>query len=189
MDDPFFGPRGGSPSVELLQDLRVLATHCENLYEDFGCGKVEVSKSRIWSVLADIQPILARNAATPNPSLFKRASATTVSFMLHPPLDIPFTKGRLPKSILEIPNHHNAIAGFEYCRRALFNAKIYKKSGGSHVVTEQLSTVIKVSKHFYCDTIHAIANIKGDDSFHFLSLLYEALVYCDNTNACYPRTV
>ena len=125
--DPSFGSRGDDPEDETLGDITFLKQHCENLYEDFGCGKVEISSHRLWRVLANIQPILSRNAATPNPSLFKRSSAFTISFMEYPPLDIPFTGGKLPPDITGISNHHNAIAAFEFCRRALFNGEIYKR--------------------------------------------------------------
>ena len=188
--DPAFGSRGNDPEDEVLEDITFLKNHCENLYEDFGCGKVDVGSHRLWRVLANIQPILSRNAATPNPSLFKRSAAFTISFMENPPLDIPFTNGALPKDLTRISNHHNAIAAFEFCRRALFNGEIHKRIPKSEKFqVEILETPIKVSKHFYWDTIHAISTIDCDGNFHILSLLYESLAYKDNKDASYPRTV
>jgi hypothetical protein len=188
--DPSFGSRGDDPEDETLEDITFLKNHCENLYEDFGCGKVEISSHRLWRVLANIQPILSRNAATPNPSLFKRSAAFTISFMEYPPLDIPFSNGTLPKSITSISNHHNAIAAFEFCRRALFTGEILKRSlKKQEFESEILKKPIKVSLHFYWDTIHAISTIDCDTSFHAISLLYESLTYKDNPNASYPPVV
>src|SRR5207249_2524030 len=122
--------RGDDPEVEILEDLFVLRDYCAHLYEDLGCPTVEVSTTRIYHVLAEIQPTLSRNAATPNPSLFKRASAFTIAFMMHSPLDIPFLKADIPEHLKEIPNHHNAIAAFEFCRRNLYGGEIYKRVPG-----------------------------------------------------------
>jgi hypothetical protein len=188
--DPSFGSRGDDPEDETLEDITFLKHHCENLYEDFGCGKVEVGSHRLWRVLANIQPILSRNAATPNPSLFKRSSAFTIAFMQYPPLDIPFMNGGLPPNIKSISNHHNAIAAFEFCRRALFGGEIYKRvKGKKELQPEKLEKFIKVSQHFYWDSIHAISTIDCDANFHILSLFYESLTYKDNPNASYPPIV
>lgn len=188
--DPAFGSRGDDPEVEILEDITFLKKHCQDLYEDFGCGKVEVASHRLWRVLSNIQPILSRNAATPNPSLFKRSAAFTISFMEFPPLDIPFINGTLPKNITGISNHHNAIAAFEFCRRALLNGEILKRvPSKKEFQSEILKNPIKVSQHFYWDTIHAISTIDCDTNFHVLSLLYEALAYKDNPNASYPTVV
>jgi hypothetical protein len=157
---------------------------------DFGCEKVQVECDRLWRVLANIQPILSRNAATPNPSLFKRSAALTISFMGTPPLDIPFTHGKLPEHITRIPNHQNSIAVFEFCRRSLFNGQIYKHiAGEKEPQIEPIKNLIKVSPHFYCDTIHAISIIDCDTCFHMLSLLYESLTYKDNPTVSYPPIV
>jgi hypothetical protein len=188
--DPSFGSRGGDPEDETLEDITSLKYHCENLYEDFGCGKVEVGSHRLWRVLANIQPILSRKAATPNPSLFKRSAAFTIAFMLCPPLDIPFLNGQLPPKITGISNHHNAIAAFEFCRRSLINGEIHKRiPKSSKFQVETLINPIKLSKHFYWDTIHAISIIDSDGCFHLLSLLYESLTYKDNPDASYPPIV
>jgi hypothetical protein len=189
--DPAFGARGDDPEYEILEDITFLKQHCENLYEDFGCTKVEVGSHRLWRVLANIQPILSRNAATPNPSLFKRSAAFTIAFMEYPPLDYPFIGGGLPKTITSISNHHNAIAAFEFCRRALITGEILKRVPGKkkEFKSEILSRPIKVSQHFYWDTIHAISTINSDTCFHTLSLLYESLTYKDNPDASYPQIV
>jgi hypothetical protein len=60
------------------------------------------------------------------------------------------------------------------------------KDSGRKVI---LRNKIKVSAHFYYDTIHAISNIKDDTSFHFISLLYESLAYKANRRACYPEVL
>ena len=188
--DPSFGSRGNDPEEETLEDITFLKNHCESLYEDFGCGKVEISSDRLWRVLANIQPVLSRNAATPNPSLFKRSAAFTIAFMESPPMDIPFTHGKLPDKFTRIPNHQNAISAFEYCRRALFDGQVYKRiSGKKEPQIETIKNPIKVSPHFYCDTIHAISIIDCDTCFHLLALLYESLTYKDNPTVSYPPTV
>jgi hypothetical protein len=109
--------------------------------------------------------------------------------MCKSPLAVPMRGSRLPKKIVAIRNHQNAIASFEYCRRALFNAEIYKCSPHKKA---KLRNRIELSPHFYCDIIHSIAQIPQSDNdlcIHFLALLYEALTYKANKDAPYPETV
>src|ERR1700722_16845244 len=165
----------------MMEDIRVLKNHCEAIYHDFGIKNVEVDRSILWAVLATFPQILVRNAATPNPSLFKRASAITISFMIKSPMAVPFKTGTIPAHIRDIANHQNAIGVFEYCRKALFGAVIYK----TEKKADKLEHPIDLSLHSYCDVIHAIAQIKNDEPFHLLSLIYEMMTYRWNPNASY----
>jgi hypothetical protein len=192
LSDPFFGPRGDDPEDETREDLCILHYFCKGLYFDIEEKEIDVSRSRLWGVLTELPMILSRNAATPSPSIFKRAASFTIAFMIRSPLDIPFTNGRIPEQYRTIPNHQNALAAFEYCRRGFKDALIFKNGKPEGKSTPQpftLSNKIQVSKHFYWDVVHAISNIKAEGCFHFISLLYESLAYKSNPGASYPETV
>lgn len=185
-----FASRGGDPQDENCQDMFLLYDFCCGCYEDFGIKNFsDPLLSRLLQIIHAIPGGLTRNFDAPTPSPFKRAAVFTWCFMLESPLVTPFSNGNLPTDITGITNHQNAIAAFEYSRRALMDAKIFKKNPEKE---EILSEPIRVSRHFYCDTIHAIAQLKqstSEENLMFLALLYEALAYKANRNISYPEVL
>ena len=177
------------PSPNLGSDVVTLATFSEGFYH-----RLNIKPTLIWKkfedVINEIPSILNRNTNATTPSVFKRATAFTIAFIKNSPLDQPFATGIFPPKLAKIINHQNAIVAFEYTRQCLHKSTYVMvddpKNPGRKVI---LKNKIKVSAHFYYDTIHAISNIKDDTSFHFISLLYESLAYKANRRACYPEVV
>lgn len=174
------------PSEHLAADVTTLATFAEGAYSRVGI-KPEIIWSNLEDVVTGIPTILNRNTNASTPSVFKRAAALTIAFIMCSPLDQPFPQDKFPIKLGKIINHQNAIVVFEYCRQCLHKSTYIMTEGLDRGRVVVLKNKIKASHHFYYDTIHAIANIKDDTSFHFISLLYETLAYKANKRASYPE--
>ncbi len=176
------------PNEHLGADVTTLATFSEGFY-----WRLKIQPAIIWKkfedVINEIPSVLNRNTNAPTPSVFKRAAAFTIAFIIHSPLDQPFPAKSFPQKLTKITNQ-NAIVAFEYARQCLHESSYVMvddvKNPGRKVT---LKNKIKVSAHFYYDTIHAISNIKSVESFHFISLFYESLAYKSNRRACYPEVL
>ena len=177
------------PNDHLAADVVTLGAYSETFYNRFGIRPGIVWK-KFEDVINEIPSILTRNTDASTPSVFKRSSAFTIAFIKISPLEQPFHTKHFQSPLTGITNHQNAIVAFEYCRQILHGSSYVMKSDDkNHERTVILNKRIKVSAHFYYDTIHAVSNIKDDTSFHFISLLYESLAYKSNRLACYPEVI
>jgi hypothetical protein len=128
---------------------------------------------------------LTKNLNIETPSVFKRAAALTVAFIVNSPLDKNFSGGTIGEKLTCIKNHQNAIIGFEYCRDALRGAVITPKDRPPFT----LERPITISAHSYRDIIHAFSHIENHSfCFHSTAVLYEQLCYKSNPKASDPET-
>ncbi|MFZ4777418.1 MAG: hypothetical protein ACOYM3_18785 [Terrimicrobiaceae bacterium] len=153
---------------------------------------------RMNGVMCHAYRILQTHVHIPAPSIFKRAAAFSVGFMLQSPLTKPFGVESVGSTVGTIKNHQNAVVAFEMARWSLENGKVITESCAEGPEEKLLKEPITTSVHFYTDLILSLASIPSNRGeqltpgsaphFHFLALLYESLMYCANPSASYkPR--
>jgi len=203
-----------TPPASYFSDTLNICDWCEYFYGENGTPVKagSINRTVIFSVLNQMETILSRSFGCNAPSVFKRAAAITIAFIVLSPLKKPLSGGKLNKQLAGIKNHQNAIIPFEYCRFNLHGAKINKTDPSNPKLkkTIQLKKPIKISGHYYWDLIHFLSAIdcrayndgvgevvrRGSDSetdkklipiIHSLALLYESLCYKANSKASYPE--
>lgn len=138
----------------------------------------------MWAVLSEMTTQLTKNLNIETPSVFKRAAALTMAFIVKSPLDRNFSGSTIAEDLICIKNHQNAIIGFEYCRDALRGSLIMPKQREPFT----LEKPITLSPHFYRDLIHAFSHIEDHSfCFHSTALIYESLCYKANPKASDPE--
>lgn len=179
-----FSEGGGAADTRTSEDIVVIGTFSNRYYAKLGID-FKPSWSKFYTVFDRMSSILSKNTSIKSPSVFKRCSAFTIAFVQVAPLKQSFEK-RIDKQLASTNNHQNSIVAFAYARQCLANAQFQHPPGKTVV----LNNKIKLSRHYYCDLIHAISAIEDNASdFHLLSLIYESLSYRANPTASDPETV
>ena len=119
--------------------------------------------------------ILTRKTTCEHPSVFKRLSAFTLAFVECAPIPVPMKGSQIWPQITELPNHQNILTAIEFSLFSLMGATIEHATRGTLVVDVKP----RISRHFLTDLVQAIS-CGGSADFHWLSLVYEAIVYKEN---------
>jgi hypothetical protein len=191
----FFTKEGDPAPGYWIDDLKNLHDFAEGFYAQFGKDEVEVKYHELLAVPSKADAVLRSYVRIKTPSVFQSAAAFTIGFMHESPLRDPFGPSIFGQRIGHIDNHQNAIVAFEYSITCLHGATYI--CGEKEVI---LNNPIKVSEHFYADTINAFATLprKGSvqlapiasaPTFHAIALLYESLAYQDNPSCCNAREI
>ena len=112
-------------------------------------------------------------------SVFKKVASFTTNFVYYAPILTEFPEpkfGRLSK-------HQNAIAALDYSAASLLGATI----NCPHRGPQKLSKPILMSKHYWQEFVSTISNTNPQDHLQCVALIYEALAYRANVDACYSK--
>jgi hypothetical protein len=200
----FFTPEGDEGPCEWVSDAYRLLDWVQSILDAYDVEDAEVSVVGMFNCINNADRVLqnhVRSSSASDPSVFKRAAAFSIGFMMESPIRNPFGPDIAGPRIGHIPNHQNAIVALEWARWSLEGATVVKTPSSGPQVIATLSNPIKVSKHFYADAVLTLATIPISRGlaaivtpgsciyFHYLALVYEALAYVDNPDAAYPRVI
>ena len=116
-------------------------------------------------------------------SPFKKAANLYVWLhALKPFKDVP-SKDIFGEDLSKFPHIINSLIGYSIVKACLHGAEIHKCDD----TVVKLDKPLQLSRHFFCDLVEASAAITPESHFKPFSLLFEALAYEANPQACYPK--
>ena len=167
-------------SGDVNLDAVNICHYIEGYYASLGVSSAEIDLSKMMGVVSGMVQHFPSPLGVDKSSPFKKVASFTCFFASERPLLTP-----LPEAIYgKLHTHQNAIIAFEMSIDALEGAQLHHADGT--VVT--LKNRIKMSKHFWSETIAAISDCMPVYHFKCLALIYESLAYQENPDASYLRS-
>jgi hypothetical protein len=85
---------------------------------------------------------------------------------------------KVDPGVTSLGNHQNILIPIEFSLYSLQGAKIQHKSRGELKIKDE---PLRVSNHYLTDMVHAVSCSEiNPEKFHWLSLVYESIVYKTN---------
>jgi hypothetical protein len=154
--------------------------YIDQYYAALEVSSAEIDLNRMMGVVSGMVQDFPHPLGIAHSSPFKKAATFTAFFAAERPI-----LTSLPDAVFgPLCTHQNAIIAFELSIDALEGAQLHHTNGT--VVT--LEKRIKISKHFWSETIAAISDCMPAQHFKCLALLYESLAYQENPLASDPRS-
>lgn len=132
-----FTSEGTEAPKEWYEDALAVSDYISGYFD--GIGQTEASPPglpTLFRAIQNLDAVLRANVRINDPSIFKRAAAFCIGFMMESPISQSFDDNQVGKRIANIPNHANALVAFEYVRYSLWGAEIFREceTGGSEIV-------------------------------------------------------
>jgi len=178
--------------TDITANLFSMAVYVNSFAKSLGIEHLNVDSGAFQSVAAAlIRPDFPHLDGIDKASPFKKAANFFVWFVAEKPIidEIPCTiilddSKKTLINLTKIQNHQNVIFAYHMAIDCLCGADLHKN--GKVFV---LKNKIKVSRHFFCDFVHAYSTATPLNDFKPVSLLFEQLAYKANPDAPYPETI
>jgi hypothetical protein len=165
-------------SGDINKDKHDLLEAIDGYAETIGLLSVEVDEIAIEKVIQSCSAMPWPNGFEQS-SAFKKVGVIATSFAYYSPIVTPFPKEKFGV----LADHQNAIFAYEISKRVLWMATVSCPYRGKIILEKKIFT----SQHFWREFVSTLSGCNPMNHFACISLLFEALVYRSNPEACYTK--